>query len=207
MAAYQIKNEASNIIKIEASSRINNVGIKKEPNEDEWNPVIVSAAELFKTDEMSREEYLTWIVQQHGFCYSIEGDTPERSYTTEEIQAEVDRQYQQRQDEYDSQDRHHNLEFNMYQSSLCTQGTSESNKYHFGPIPDEYESYYSAPFKQTMDWDRFYEDSEKPQLINPMTKIGCGKWWMYEKDEVLPPAFKILKKRELNFLNPHGIIF
>ena len=65
----------------------------------------------------------------------------------------------------------------------------------------------SAPLKQTMDWDKFYEDSEKPQLINPMTKIGCGKRWMNEKDEVLPPAFKILKKRELNFLNPHGISF
>ena len=95
----------------------------------------------------------------------------------------------------------------MYQFRLCKQGTYESNKNHFGPVPDEYESYYSAPLKQTMDWDKFYEDSEKPQLINPMTKIGCGKWWMNEKDEVLPPAFKILKKRELNFLNPHGIIF
>ena len=88
MAANQMKHEPSNRIKIEGSRRINNVGIKKEPNEDEWNPVIVSAAELFKTDEMSREEYLTWIVQQHGFCYSIEGATPEDSYTTEEIQAE-----------------------------------------------------------------------------------------------------------------------
>ena len=145
MAAKKIKNEPS---KIEANSRINNVAIKKEPNEDEWNPVIVSAAELFKTDEMSREEYLTWIVQQHGFCYSIEGDTPEDSYTTEEIQAECDRQYhqrqrqyqqRQRQDEYDSQESH--LEFNMYQFSMCTQGTSESNKNHFGPVPDEYESF------------------------------------------------------------------
>ena len=56
-----------------------------------------------------------------------------------------------------------------------------------------------------MDWNKFYEDSEKPQLINPMTKIGCGKWWMNEKDEVLPP-FEIIKKREFNFLNPHGFI-
>ena len=65
---------------------------------------------------MSREKYLTWIVQQHGFCYSIEGDTPEDSYTTEEIQAVCDRQYQQRQrqDKYDSKERHNNLEFNMY---------------------------------------------------------------------------------------------
>ena len=130
MAAYQIKNEASNRIKIEASSRINNVGIKKEPNEDEWNPVIVSAAELFKTDEMSREEYLTLIVQQHGYCHSIEGCTPEDSHTSEEIKAEYDRQCQhQRQDEHDSQDRHES-----------TQGTSESNKNHLGPVPDEYES-------------------------------------------------------------------
>ena len=69
MAAYQIKNEASNRIKIEASSsRISNVGIKKEPNESEWNPVIFSAAEL---DDMSREEYLTCYIRQHGFCYSI----------------------------------------------------------------------------------------------------------------------------------------
>ena len=90
MAAYQIKNEASNRIKneasirikIEGSSRINNVGIKKEPNEDEWNPVIFSAAEF---DDMSREEYLTCYIRQYGFCYSIEGDTPERSYTYEEI--------------------------------------------------------------------------------------------------------------------------
>ena len=57
-----------------------------------------------------------------------------------------------------------------------------------------------------MDWNKFYEDSEKPQLINPMTKIGCGKWWMNEKDEALSP-FEILKKREFNFLNPHGFIF
>ena len=130
MAAKQIKNEPSNNIKIEAYSRINNVGIKKEPNEDEWNPVIVSAAELFKTDEMSREEYLTWIVQQHGFCYSIEGDTPEDSYTSEEIQAECDRRYQQRQrqDEYDSKESHNNVEFNLYKFSMCTQGTSESKK-------------------------------------------------------------------------------
>ena len=195
-------------------------------DDDEWNPVIVSAAELFKTDEMSREQYLTWCCEQDYGILSIEGDTPERSYTIEEIHAEYERQSRRReehdsqhqrqrqrqcqrqhQEEHDSQDRHHNVELNMYQSSLCTQGTSESNKYHFGPIPDEYESYYSAPLKQSMDWDRFYEDSEKPQLINPMTKIGCGKWWMYEKDEVLPPAFKILKKRELNFLNSQGIIF
>ena len=118
MAAYQIKNEASNKIKIEASSRINNVGIKKEPNEDEWNPVIVSAAELFKTDEMSREEYLTWIVQQHGFCYSIEGDTPERSYTTQEIQAECDRQY------------HDNVEWNKYELNMCTQGTFDDDEWN-----------------------------------------------------------------------------
>ena len=43
---------AAKQIKVEASDRINNVAIKKEPNEIEWNPVI------FKTDEMSREEYL-----------------------------------------------------------------------------------------------------------------------------------------------------
>ena len=108
------------------------------------NPVIFSAAEL---DDMSREEYLSCYIRQYGFCYSIEGCSPEDSYTSEEIQAEYDRQYQQRQrqDEHDSQDRYHNVEFNMYQFSLCTQGTSESNKNHFGPIPDEYESYYSAP--------------------------------------------------------------
>ena len=35
-----------------------------------------------------------------------------------------------------------------------------------------YEGYYSAPSQGTMDWDKFYEDSEKSQLINPMTKIG-----------------------------------
>ena len=84
---------------------------------------------------------------------------------------------------------------------MCTQGTAESNKKHFGPDPDEdeYEGYFSAPLQQTMDWDKFYEDSEKLQLINPMTKIGCGKWWMNVKDEVFPPAFKILKTRELIF--------
>ena len=49
---------ATNQIKVDASDRINNVAIKEEPNEIEWNPVIVSMAEFFKTDEISREEYL-----------------------------------------------------------------------------------------------------------------------------------------------------
>ena len=51
--------------------------IRQEPNEDEWNPLLVSAAEFLKTDEMSREEYLTWIVQQHGYCLSLEACTSE----------------------------------------------------------------------------------------------------------------------------------
>ena len=50
---------AAKQIKVEASDRINNVSIKKESDESEWNPVIVSMAELFNTDEMSRKEYLT----------------------------------------------------------------------------------------------------------------------------------------------------
>ena len=53
---------AAKQIKVEASDRINNVAIKKETNLIEWNPVIVSMAEFFKTDEMYREEYLVWTV-------------------------------------------------------------------------------------------------------------------------------------------------
>ena len=59
---------------------------------------------------MSREEYLTWAVQQDGCILSLEGCSPEDSYTSEEINAEYERQ---RQEEHDSQDRHHNVEFNM----------------------------------------------------------------------------------------------
>ena len=46
---------------------------------------------------------------------------------------------------------------------LCTQGTAETNKKHFGPVPDEFEGYYSAPSQGTMDWDKFYEISKEPQ--------------------------------------------
>ena len=54
---------AAKQIKVEPSDRINNVSIKRESDDGEWNHVIDSMAELFKTDEMSREEYLKWTVQ------------------------------------------------------------------------------------------------------------------------------------------------
>ena len=112
-------------------------------------------AEFFKTDEMSREEYLTWTVQQHGDCLSIEGYF---NYKSEEIKAEYARKRQrQRQDEHGSS------EFNSYQFRLCTQGTAKTNAKHFCPVPDEYEVYFLATSQGSMDWDKFYEDSEKPQ--------------------------------------------
>ena len=83
-------------------------------------------AEFFKTDEMAREEYLTWTVQQHGDCLSLDGYF---HYTSEEIKAEYARQ-RQRQDEHGSS------EFNRYQFRLCKQGTAETITKHFGPVPD-----------------------------------------------------------------------
>ena len=45
------------------------------------DPSNVSQAEFFKTDEMSREEYLTWTVEQPEYCLSLDG------YKSEEIKA------------------------------------------------------------------------------------------------------------------------
>ena len=54
-------------------------------------------------------------------------------YTSGEIKAEYARQSER-------QDEHGSSEFNMNQYRLCTaQGTTETNKKHFGPVSDEYE--------------------------------------------------------------------